>query len=118
MDADEIPNNELGQNPCKCNAHIMLYFLHLVSIVYSPSAGLSGLAKELLSDFADSLPGIDEAKSFMQVMGLVISTVQHTNTQTCKICSHPSYLINLHITCTCVCHMAIRDVCFISLALG
>ncbi len=32
------------------------------------SAGLSGLAKELLSDFADSLPGIDEAKSFMQVM--------------------------------------------------
>ena len=32
-------------------------------------AGISGLAKELLTDFADSLPGIDEAKSFMQVMG-------------------------------------------------
>ena len=35
-------------------------------------AGLSGLAKELLTDFADSLPGIDEAKSFMQVMGYVV----------------------------------------------
>ena len=31
-------------------------------------AGLSGLAKELVTEFADSLPGIDEAKSFMQVM--------------------------------------------------
>ena len=30
--------------------------------------GLSGIAKELVSEFADSLPGIDEAKSFMQVM--------------------------------------------------
>jgi arsenite-transporting ATPase len=33
--------------------------------------GLTGLAKELLHDFAGSLPGIDEAKSFMQVMSLV-----------------------------------------------
>ncbi|XP_064385932.1 ATPase GET3-like isoform X2 [Halichondria panicea] len=49
LDADEIPNDALGDD----------------------SSGLSGLAKELLSDFADSLPGIDEAKSFMQVMGLV-----------------------------------------------
>ena len=30
--------------------------------------GLSGLAKELFTEFADSLPGIDEAKSFFQVM--------------------------------------------------
>ena len=30
--------------------------------------GLSGLAKELMTEFADSLPGIDEAKSFLQVM--------------------------------------------------
>ena len=41
------------------SSYVCLFFL----------AGLSGLAKELLSDFADSLPGIDEAKSFMQVMG-------------------------------------------------
>jgi arsenite-transporting ATPase len=33
--------------------------------------GLSGLAKELMTEFADSLPGIDEAKSFLQVMSLV-----------------------------------------------
>ncbi len=32
-------------------------------------AGLTGLARELVSDFADSLPGIDEAKSFIEVMG-------------------------------------------------
>lgn len=65
--------------------HIMLYFLHLASIVCFPLAGLSGLAKELLSDFADSLPGIDEAKSFMQVMGLVISTAhrKHKHTEFC-----------------------------------
>ena len=31
--------------------------------------GIQGLAKELLQDVAGSLPGIDEAKSFMQVMG-------------------------------------------------
>lgn len=49
MDADEIPNEELGQNP----------------------SGLTGLARELMTEFADSLPGIDEAKSFMQVMSLV-----------------------------------------------
>lgn len=49
IDADEMPVDELGENP----------------------SGLSGLAKELLSDFADSLPGIDEAKSFIQVMTLV-----------------------------------------------
>lgn len=49
MDGDEIPNDELGQN----------------------ESGLSGLAKELMTEFADSLPGIDEAKSFMQVMSLV-----------------------------------------------
>lgn len=30
--------------------------------------GLTGLAKELLQDLAGSLPGIDEAKSFIQVM--------------------------------------------------
>ena len=33
--------------------------------------GLSGLAKELMTEFADSLPGIDEAKSFMQVMRFI-----------------------------------------------
>ena len=44
-----------------------------VSVLFLYSAGLSGLAKELLSDFADSLPGIDEAKSFMQVMGYVLA---------------------------------------------
>jgi arsenite-transporting ATPase len=49
MDGDEIPNDELGHN----------------------DTGLSGLAKELMTEFADSLPGIDEAKSFMQVMSLV-----------------------------------------------
>ena len=32
------------------------------------AGGLTGLAKELMTEFADSLPGIDEAKSFMQVM--------------------------------------------------
>ena len=34
----------------------------------SLSGGISGLARELMTEFADSLPGIDEAKSFMQVM--------------------------------------------------
>lgn len=34
-------------------------------------SGITGLAKELLQDLAGSLPGIDEAKSFIQVMGLV-----------------------------------------------
>ena len=72
MDADEIPNNELGQNQCKCNT--MSFISSSGQICLFSVAGLSGLAKELLSDFADSLPGIDEAKSFMQVMGLVIST--------------------------------------------
>ncbi|XP_003385895.1 PREDICTED: ATPase asna1-like [Amphimedon queenslandica] len=33
--------------------------------------GITGLAKELLEDLAGSLPGIDEAKSFIQVMSLV-----------------------------------------------
>ena len=33
--------------------------------------GIQGLAKELLQDVASSLPGIDEAKSFIQVMGYV-----------------------------------------------
>ena len=36
--------------------------------LYVVADGLSGFAKELMSEFADSLPGIDEAKSFMQVM--------------------------------------------------
>ena len=36
--------------------------------IFSLSGGLSGLARELMTEFADSLPGIDEAKSFMQVM--------------------------------------------------
>lgn len=67
MDADEIPNNELGQNQCKCCAYSLLSSSSYVCLFFL--AGLSGLAKELLSDFADSLPGIDEAKSFMQVMG-------------------------------------------------
>ncbi|KAL5486948.1 hypothetical protein EMCRGX_G019492 [Ephydatia muelleri] len=48
-DQDEIPNEDLDQD----------------------STGLSGLAKELFTEFADSLPGIDEAKSFFQVMALV-----------------------------------------------
>ena len=33
------------------------------------TGGITGLAKELLQDLAGSLPGIDEAKSFIQVMG-------------------------------------------------
>ena len=116
MDADEIPNNELGQNQCKFIAHIiMLYFLHLASVVCFPLAGLSGLAKELLSDFADSLPGIDEAKSFMQVMGLVIGTA-HRNTN--KQSLFTAYLIYIHIAYTCVCHMALRDICFVFLTLA
>ncbi len=38
-----------------------------VYIIYP--GGITGLAKELLQDLAGSLPGIDEAKSFIQVMG-------------------------------------------------
>jgi arsenite-transporting ATPase len=33
--------------------------------------GLSGLAQELMTEFADSLPGIDEAKGFMDILGLI-----------------------------------------------
>ena len=35
-------------------------------------AGVTGLARELLHDLSDSLPGLDEAKSFIQVMGYVL----------------------------------------------
>lgn len=66
MDADEIPNSELGQNPCKFKCNVINHSLPVAHVML---AGISGLAKELLTDFADSLPGIDEAKSFMQVMG-------------------------------------------------
>ena len=51
---------------CLCLVGIYsLLALRLPSLI---SAGLSGLARELMTEFADSLPGIDEAKSFMQVM--------------------------------------------------
>ena len=45
--------------------------------------GLSGLAKELLTEFADSLPGIDEAKSFLQVMRYC-TPCMHTGTTISK----------------------------------
>ena len=52
----------------RCKLHP---FHDLVYMCFTPTfllAGLSGLAKELFTEFADSLPGIDEAKSFFQVM--------------------------------------------------
>jgi len=33
------------------------------------SGGIKGLAKELLEELAGSVPGIDEAKSFVEVIG-------------------------------------------------
>ena len=71
LDADEIPNEALGDDSCKKQVNSLL----CSSVMFPYSAGLSGLAKELLSDFADSLPGIDEAKSFMQVMGYALSSI-------------------------------------------
>ena len=69
MDSDELPSSELEENACKCSLSLLSLFLSHNSYFCFLTAGLSGLAKELLTDFADSLPGIDEAKSFMQVMG-------------------------------------------------
>ena len=68
MDSDELPSSELEENACKCSLSLSLSLSHNSYFCFL-TAGLSGLAKELLTDFADSLPGIDEAKSFMQVMG-------------------------------------------------
>ena len=39
------------------------------------TGGLSGLAQELMTEFADSLPGIDEAKGFMDILGYVCACV-------------------------------------------
>lgn len=44
------------------------YIITIIIIFYHSIGGLTGLAKELLHDLAGSLPGIDEAKSFIQVM--------------------------------------------------
>ena len=74
----------------------------LFNVVYrvsSLSAGLSGLAKELLSDFADSLPGIDEAKGFMQVMRLVCVSVCVC---VCVCGQRGGVYVYIH-TCICMC---------------
>ena len=55
-------NNSLAENAPLGNTVVKVCTVCLVV------GGLSGVAKELMSEFADSLPGIDEAKSFMQVM--------------------------------------------------
>ena len=61
--------------------HHFLYFQEIDPEVFDENeiesdlpgseGGIQGLAKELLQDVASSLPGIDEAKSFIQVMGYV-----------------------------------------------
>lgn len=45
--------------------------LSLLSLSFNPfhTGGLSGIAKELITEFSDSLPGIDEAKSFVEILG-------------------------------------------------
>lgn len=40
----------------------------LVILLHVFSGGIKGLAKELLEELAGSVPGIDEAKSFVEVI--------------------------------------------------
>ena len=39
-----------------------------VVIMFTVIGGIKGLAKELLEELAGSVPGIDEAKSFVEVI--------------------------------------------------
>ena len=56
----------------------------LLARVLSPIClgGLSGLAQELISEFSDSLPGIDEAKGFMDILGLASTGYVHVHMYT------------------------------------
>ena len=42
----------------------------------SPAGGLKALAKDLLQDIGGSIPGMDEAKSFIQVMAYAYHCIE------------------------------------------
>ena len=78
------------------------------------SAGLSGLAKELFTEFADSLPGINETKIFFQIMVYVCDhnsdSVNNAKTAFCMECIHQKNCTYMYMHAYCKRLMVLHDI--------